>query len=173
MIENTHFCRILGCGPRLKVLMYLLENDIFDYAKTDISRDIRISRATLNIFWDDLLTEGLITKTRTVGKAELYQIDINNPIIKKLEELNNIICDIQRDKIVAEELQYIPKSEYIEAASEMSDSLRLEGESSGTKTVIDDFTGDVRHIEEIPKFHKKIITTKDITATQTTAYIPR
>jgi len=153
--------------------MYLLENNIFDYAKTDIAKDLRISRATLNTIWGDLLTEGLITKTRTVGRAELYQIDMDNPIIKKLEELNNIICDIQRDRIVAEELRHIPRIASTSISCRESGLLIKETEGSMKEVVIGDFTRDIRLIKDVSESHKKIITTEDTTATCTTTYVMR
>ncbi len=104
MIEDTLFIRTFGNSPVLKVMMFLLENKIFDYPKSEIAKEVNISRTTLNIFWDELVEIGIVEKTRVVGRAVMYRINTNSPIVKKMGELNYIVCKTYAEKSVEEEL---------------------------------------------------------------------
>ena len=84
--------------------MFLLENKIFDYPKSEIAKEVGISRTTLNTFWEDMVKNEIIIKTRTVGRAVMYKINTDSPIVKKMNELNNIVCKIYAERSVKEEL---------------------------------------------------------------------
>ncbi|MEA3254349.1 MAG: hypothetical protein U9Q22_00760 [Candidatus Altiarchaeota archaeon] len=100
MIDDTLFIKTFGDSPALKVLMFLLENNIFDYPKTEIARNVHISRTTLNTFWDEFVKRGIIKKTRSIGRATFYQIDMGNQIVKKTNALNNVICKAYSNDLV-------------------------------------------------------------------------
>ncbi|MBL7169886.1 MAG: hypothetical protein ISS48_02615 [Candidatus Aenigmarchaeota archaeon] len=104
MIEDTLFIKTFGNSPILKVMMFLLENKIFDYPKSEIAKEVGISRTTLNIFWNNLVEIGIVKKTRTVGKAVMYKINTDSPIVKKMIELNEIVCRTCAERVVKEEL---------------------------------------------------------------------
>lgn len=94
------FIRELGIkSPMLKMLDFLMDNKSFDYSKTDIAEGTELSRATLFKVWPKLEALGLITATRTVGKAKMYRLNKKNPIVKKLIELNDAISEYWRSKL--------------------------------------------------------------------------
>ena len=45
-----------------------------------------IKYSTLKLFWERLEKEGIIFNTRTVGKAKMYRLDLENPVIKKFRD---------------------------------------------------------------------------------------
>ena len=93
-MEESLFIRELGIkSPMLKVLDFLMDNESFDYSKTDIAEGAEWSRATLFKAWPKLEALDLITATRTVGQAKMYKLNKQNPIIKKLMELDNEISE--------------------------------------------------------------------------------
>jgi len=93
-MEESLFIRELGIkSPMLKVLDFLMDNESFDYSKTDIAEGVELSRATLFKAWPKLEALDLITATRTVGQAKMYKLNKQNPIIKKLMELDNEISE--------------------------------------------------------------------------------
>jgi len=100
MVEDTIFIRTFGNTPIWRVLMFLLENNIFDYPKIEIARNARVSRTTLNVFWKRLLKKGIVRETRRVGKATFYQINMENEIVKIMNALNNAICKAYSDEIL-------------------------------------------------------------------------
>lgn len=80
-------------SPMLKVLDFLMDNEVFDYSKTDIAEGTELSRATLFKVWPKLEALDLITATRTVGQAKMYKLNKQNPIVKKLMELDGAISE--------------------------------------------------------------------------------
>jgi DNA-binding transcriptional ArsR family regulator len=93
-MDESLFIREFGIkSPMLKVLDFLMDNESFDYSKTDIAEGIGLSRATLFKAWPKLEALDLITATRTVGQAKMYKLNKQNPITKKLMELDDAISE--------------------------------------------------------------------------------
>lgn len=93
-MEESLFIRELGIkSPMLKVLDFLMDNESFDYSKTDIAGGTGLSRATLFKTWPKLEALDLIIATRTVGQAKMYKLNKQNPIVKKLMELDDTISE--------------------------------------------------------------------------------
>ena len=104
MIEKSLFVEFFGDYPFIRVLDFLLENEIFDYSKKEICENTEVSWNTLETFWEKMEEKGIIVKTRKIGKSYLYRINLENPVIQKLMELDkklmaNSIEQIQEEKI--------------------------------------------------------------------------
>ena len=94
LMDESLFIRELGIkSPMRKVLDFLMDNEAFDYSKTDIAEGAKMSRATLFKVWPRLEALDLITATRTVGQAKMYRLNKKNPIVKKLMELDDAISE--------------------------------------------------------------------------------
>jgi hypothetical protein len=70
-----------------------MDNEAFDYSKTDIADGAKMSRATLFKVWPRLEVLDLITATRSVGQARMYRLNKKNPIVTKLMELDDAISE--------------------------------------------------------------------------------
>ncbi len=84
--DKTAFLEIFWDSPILRVLDFLVVNEEFDYSMTDIAKFSGVGYATLKLFWQRLEDEGIVTNTRTVGKAKMYKINANNPVMKKFRD---------------------------------------------------------------------------------------
>ena len=94
LMDESLFIRVLGIkSPMLKVLDFLMDNEAFDYSKTDIAEGAKMSRATLFKVWPKLEALDLITATRTVGQAKMYRLNKKSPLVKKLMELDDVISE--------------------------------------------------------------------------------
>jgi len=103
-MDKSLFIRELGIkSPMLKVLDFLMDNEAFDYSKTDIAEGTELSRATLFRVWPQLEALELITATRTVGQAKMYMLNKKSPIVKKLMELDDVISEYFAEKAVSTE----------------------------------------------------------------------
>ncbi|NQV09184.1 hypothetical protein HQ529_05010 [Candidatus Woesearchaeota archaeon] len=78
-----------GRSPRVLVLDFLLNNSTIDYCKSDIAARTGISRATLELFWNELIKTNIITRTRKIGRAEMYKLNKELPLVQKLMKLTN------------------------------------------------------------------------------------
>ena len=87
MEQESILIELFGHTPELRVLDFLLDNNIFDYTKTEIARGANITRPTLYRFWEKLEKAGLIIKTRKINRTQLYKINLESSIIKKIMEM--------------------------------------------------------------------------------------
>lgn len=103
LMKDTVFLKVFGDSPINRVLLFMLENHIFDYSKTNIAKYSGVSRVTLNTFFDKLVKIGAVKKTRNVGRATLYQMNLKSPIVKEFAKLNYIVCNEAAEKIIEKE----------------------------------------------------------------------
>lgn len=93
------FIRALGIrSPMLKILDFLMDNEAFDYSKADIAEGADVSRASLFAIWPKMEVLDLVTNTREVGRAKMYRLNKQNPIVKKIMELDSAISEYFAEK---------------------------------------------------------------------------
>lgn len=98
-MEESAFVKTLGDYPLIRILDFLIENREFDYPVTEIARNSNVNFATLKSLW--LSLKKILVRTRTVGKAEMYKLNLKNPIVEKLIEFDNFLTEQQTQKILA------------------------------------------------------------------------
>ncbi len=99
MGDETLFLKFLGRDNSIiRVIDFLLDNEAFDYSKTDIAKGAGISRTTLLKIWKTLEDFGIVIETRKVGRAKMYKLNKNNPIVQKFIELDNAISEYYAKK---------------------------------------------------------------------------
>jgi hypothetical protein len=70
-----------------KLLDFLTLYKDFDYSKTEISNNSGVSWKTLYHLWPLLEKYNLVVKTRQIGRATLYKLNVENPIAQALNKL--------------------------------------------------------------------------------------
>ena len=100
MEEKSSFRVVFGDSPIVKVIDSFLDNREFDYSLTDIAQNADVGWSTLHGFWNNIVKLGIVVKTRKIGRAELYKLNLNSPLVKKLIDLDN---DISK-KLMNEEI---------------------------------------------------------------------
>ena len=88
MEEKSSFRIVFGNSPLVKVIDFFLDNREFDYSLTDIAKNADIGWSTLHGFWNNVVMLGIVKKTRRIGRAELYMLNLDSPLVKKLIELD-------------------------------------------------------------------------------------
>ena len=91
MEEKSSFRLVFGNAPIVKVIDFFLDNKEFDYSLTDIAKNADIGWTTLHQFWGEFVRLEIVAKTRKIGRAELYKLNLNSPIVKKLVDLDRDI----------------------------------------------------------------------------------
>ena len=86
--NNSIFVEVLGGSPIIRVLDFLITFADFDYPLTEIARNSGVSYSTLQIFWEKLVRNNIVMKTRRVGKSDLYKLNTKNPAVKQLIQLD-------------------------------------------------------------------------------------
>ncbi len=102
--DETLFLKACGIkSPVLRILDFLMDNKAYDYSKTDIAKGARISRTTLSSAWENLEKNGLVKETREVGRAKMYKLNLDSPVVRKFIELDNAICDLYASQLEKQE----------------------------------------------------------------------
>lgn len=78
--------KALGSSPQLRILDYLLDYKLNDFTKREILEALGMSKQTLYKYFKDLQELGLIAETRKIGRATLYRINLENPMVRMLIE---------------------------------------------------------------------------------------
>lgn len=91
MEYKSSFRLVFGDSPIVKVIDFFLDNREFDYRLTDIAKNADIGWSTLHLFWKNLVAMEVVVKTRRIGRAELYKLNQNSSLVKKLIDLDRII----------------------------------------------------------------------------------
>jgi|GEM_PF-3807028 len=87
----TFLVAYLGGGPTLKTLQFLLENRREHWSMKEIAQQGNIAYPSLKIVLPQLLARNLIIIDKRIGKIKLYRINVTNPIVKKLAELESAV----------------------------------------------------------------------------------
>lgn len=90
--------KALGKSPKLRILDYLLDYKLNDFTKKEIVEALGMSKLTFYKYFKDLEQLGLVTASRKIGRATLYKVNLENPLIKMLIE-----CERQLSLQIAEQ----------------------------------------------------------------------
>ncbi len=93
-MEKSAFVRVFGESPVVKVIDFLLtEKGLYDYTLKDIAENSDVSFVTLQGIFPKLENIGIVRMTRRIGKAKLYVLNEENPLVQKLIRLDKEISE--------------------------------------------------------------------------------
>ena len=81
--EESVFLEREGYTPKNKVLDFLIVAQDFDYSVKDIAEHSKISYPCMKQLKKELMSDGWITLTRKVGKAQMYKLNLKNKKVQK------------------------------------------------------------------------------------------
>ena len=68
-----------------------LTNPHFDFAKEELARELGMSKQTVYKNFKDLEELGVVRISRKIGKATMYRIDRNHPLVNLVKTLNESV----------------------------------------------------------------------------------
>ncbi len=89
--NKSTFLEVFGDTPKLRVLDFLIENHFFDYPMTEIAKKSNVSYNSIKIFFYEWIKDGIIVKTRKVGKSDYFKLNLENIFVKNLIKLDWIL----------------------------------------------------------------------------------
>ena len=104
MEKESVFIEIFGNNPIIKVLDFLITFQAFDYPLTEIAKNSSVSYSTLRTFWDKLVRNNIVIKTRRVGKSNLFKLNTKNVAVKQLIKLDWNLIKGAEENTISEEL---------------------------------------------------------------------
>jgi len=78
--------RAQGNSPKPRILDYLLDYKLNDFTKKEIVEALGMSKLTFYKYFKELEELGLVIPSRNIGRATLYKINLENPIVKMIIE---------------------------------------------------------------------------------------
>jgi|SRR3989344_6551716 len=100
-MEESVFIKTFGNYPLIRIIDFLIYSRDFDYPITEIAKNSNVNFQTLKKLWPRLEKDKVVIKTRELGGAELYKLNVENTVVKKLIELNNFLCWEKSKQIIA------------------------------------------------------------------------
>jgi AcrR family transcriptional regulator len=78
--------KAFGYSPKPRIIDIFLTNPFLDFSKNELVRELGMSKQTLYKYFKDLEEQGMVKFTRKSGKANPYKINLENPMVKMLNE---------------------------------------------------------------------------------------
>jgi DNA-binding transcriptional ArsR family regulator len=105
--DQSSFVLAMGNTPFIRVISFFLDNRIFDYSKTDIAKNAEVGWSTLHGIWKRLEEFNIVSMTRRVGKSKMYKLNEENPIVRKMIEIDASISEHYATRIAQEQIKPI------------------------------------------------------------------
>ena len=81
--EPTLLIQFLGNNPTLRIIDFFLDNRT-DYSKKEIIEALGMSKTTFYKVWRQLEKFKVVMPTRRYGKAQLFKLNEDNAVVRKL-----------------------------------------------------------------------------------------
>jgi Fe2+ or Zn2+ uptake regulation protein len=83
--------KAFGYSPKLRMVDIFLTNPYFDFSKEELVKELGMSKQTVYKNFKDLVELGVVKITRKIGRATMYKVNREHPLVKKLDEIINEI----------------------------------------------------------------------------------
>ena len=91
---------IFGDVPVIKILDYMIDNQLEDHTASDIAEGAEIGPTAMKRNFKCLTQCGIVFMTRTVGGVPLYALDMENEMTQSLIEFDEELTDYCTDMIL-------------------------------------------------------------------------
>lgn len=88
-MEKRAFLEVVGYTPKMKIMDVFLTGSGLDYSLSDVCRIAEISWTTLHRVFPEIEKQGMVVKTREIGRAKMYKLNKENEIANQLLTLYN------------------------------------------------------------------------------------
>lgn len=98
--DKSVFIEYFGDYPLIRVLDFLIEGREMDYSMTEIAKNSGVGWTAFSDIWPGLVEKKIVMQTRKIENAKLYRLNIENPWVKELIKMDNIITKLETDKLL-------------------------------------------------------------------------
>ncbi|MEM1770153.1 MAG: HTH domain-containing protein [Nitrososphaerota archaeon] len=100
--------KAFGYSPKLRILDIFLTCPYFDFSKNELAKELGMSKQTLYKNFKDLEELGVVKPSRKIGRATMYRINREHPLVKRLDEMINEISLQIADQEAQKQAQAVP-----------------------------------------------------------------
>ncbi len=84
---------LLGNNCELRMLQYLLPLQGIEFNITELAEEVGVSRVTATRIVKKFAEWGVLESPRTIGNTAYYSINQESPIVKSVEQFNNVLIE--------------------------------------------------------------------------------
>jgi DNA-binding transcriptional ArsR family regulator len=95
---------LFGSSPKTRVLDIFLDNPLFEFTRNEIVDALGMAKSTLYEVLPELEESGVVVETRKIGKASLYRLNGESPVV---EGIRGLIRSYVRATVSSEEVSVI------------------------------------------------------------------
>lgn len=100
--------KAFGYSPKLRILDIFLTCPYFDFSKNELAKELGMSKQTLYKNFKDLEELGVVKPSRKIGRATMYRINREHPLVKRLDEMINEISLQIADQEAQKQAKAVP-----------------------------------------------------------------
>ena len=90
-MDKSMLLEVIGDTIENRIIDFMIEGRGIDYTKKDIADGSEISRPTLYKILPVLVKRGVVKPTRSIGRVQLYTINMQNERVKTLLKLEEFL----------------------------------------------------------------------------------
>jgi len=79
--------KALGYSPKMRIIDIFMTNPYFDFSREELVKELGMSKQTLYRNFKDLEELGIVKFSRRIGRAVMYTINREHPLVKRLDEI--------------------------------------------------------------------------------------
>lgn len=98
--EKSIFLEYFGDYPLIRVLDFLIIARDMDYSMTEIAKNSNVGWTAFSEIWSELIKKNIVIFTRKIGNARLYKLNMQNPWVKELIKMDNLITKLETNKLL-------------------------------------------------------------------------
>jgi len=76
--------KILGKSPTISIIEWLIANQTYDHSMKEIAEGTELSMSVAKHGFEPLQKHGVVKENRTVGRDQMYVLDLYNPCAKAI-----------------------------------------------------------------------------------------
>lgn len=84
--------RIFGDSPTIKIVEWMIKNQEYDHSLKEIAKGAQLSTVVAKRNFEPLSKYGVVRANRTVGRDEMYVLDMENRCTKAIVEFDGKIA---------------------------------------------------------------------------------
>jgi len=86
-LGDSLLIKALGYSPKMRIIDIFLTNPYFDFSREELVKELGMSKQTLYKNFKDLEELGIVEVSRRIGRAVMYRINREHPLVKRLDEI--------------------------------------------------------------------------------------
>jgi hypothetical protein len=107
-MPKSVFLKEQGDNPKNRIWSFLIVHSEYDYSMKEIARYSEIGYTTLKKIWNEFKAQKLVVHTRSIGKAKMYKLNLDNPVVKKFIDFYWAVVDsvVRRENKIEDEITH-------------------------------------------------------------------